>query len=327
MARIVVTRQIPTLGLELLQQAGETEVFVWPEPLPPRPEVLRALVPDCVGLLALLTDQIDASLLAAAPCLKVVSNFAVGYNNIDVPACRERGVAVGNTPGAMVDATADIACGLMLMAGRRMLESALDARAGRWQTWEPLGWLGQEVRGKTLGIVGLGRIGYAVARRMHFGFEMNILYTARQPKPDADAMLSARKVSLEELLAQSDFVSIHADLNPTTLGLFNAARFAQMKRTAVLVNTGRGGHIVQEDLVEALRTGTIFAAGLDVTDPEPLPPTHPLYQLPNCVIVPHIASATVATRNTIARMAVENLLAGLHGRPLPHPVTGSTAAT
>jgi glyoxylate reductase len=278
-------------------------------------------VKDCDGLVSLLTDRVDAALLAAAPRLKVVSNFAVGVNNVDVPACTARGVKVGNTPGVLTDATADIAVTLLLAAARRLGESCADAKAGRWMTWEPLGWLGADLSGRTLGVVGMGRIGFATARRLHLGWNMKVVYTARTPKPDADRELKATRVALDELLAESDFVSVHADLNPTTKGLFGREQFGKMKRSAVFVNTSRGPLVDQVALAEALRGGTIFAAGLDVTDPEPLPPDHELYSLPNCVVAPHVASATIDTRDAMARLCAANLLAGVRGDPLPHPVS------
>lgn len=316
--KVFVARRIPAAGLDPILAA--CDVDVWPDRLPPAPEVLREKVAGCDGLVSLLTDRVDAALLAAAPTLKVVSNFAVGVNNIDLPACTARGVKVGNTPGVLTDATADIAVTLLLAAARRLGESAADAKAGRWLTWEPLGWLGRELAGKTLGVVGMGRIGYATAKRLHHGWGMRVVYTARTPKPDADRDLSAARVDLDALLAESDFVTVHADLNDSTRGLFGAAAFAKMKPTAVFVNTSRGPLVDQPALANALRTGTIFAAGLDVTDPEPLPPTHELYALPNCVIAPHVASATVETRDAMARKCAANLLAGVRGEPLPDPV-------
>jgi len=316
--KVFVSRRIPDEGLNRIATAADVDV--WPDRLPPSAEVLRDRVKGCVGLVSLLTDRVDAALLDAAPGLKVVSNFAVGVNNVDVPACTARGVRVGNTPGVLTDATADIAVTLLLAAARRLGESAADAKAGRWLTWEPLGWLGQDLAGKTLGIVGLGRIGVATAKRLHHGWGMKVLYTARSPKADAERELAAERVSFDELLAASDFVSLHADLNPTTAGLFGVEQFRKMKWTAVFVNTSRGPLVDQVALAEALRAGTIFAAGLDVTDPEPLPPTHELYALPNCVIAPHVASATVGTRDAMARLCADNLLAGLRGEPLPHGV-------
>jgi glyoxylate reductase len=316
--KVFVARRIPEAGLAPILAACDVEV--WPERLPPPAEVLREKVRDCEGLVTLLTDKVDDALLAAAPKLKVVSNFAVGVNNIDLPVATARKIPVGNTPGVLTEATADIAVTLLLAAARRLGESSTDAKEGRWITWEPLGWLGCDLVNRTVGIVGMGRIGFATAKRLHHGWGMKVLYTARTAKPDADRELKAKRVELDELLAQSDFVSVHADLNPTTKGMFGAEQFRKMKRTAVFVNTARGPHVDQSALAEALRAGTIFAAGLDVTDPEPLPPNHELYQLPNCVIAPHIASATTDTRNAMARLCAENLLAGVSGQRLPNCV-------
>jgi glyoxylate reductase len=314
--KVFVSRRIPDEGLNAIRAA--CDVDLWPGQLPPTYDVLRERVKDCDGLVSLLTDRIDGALLDAAPRLKVVSNFAVGFNNVDVPACTARGVAVGNTPGVLTDATADTAVTLMLAAARRVLESATDAREGRWKTWEPLGWLGQDLAGRTLGVVGMGRIGFAAAKRLHHGWGMKVLYTEQVPRPEADKEFGARRVDLDTLLAESDFISVHVDLNPSTKGMFGAAQFKKMKKTAVFVNTARGPLVDQTALAEALRNGTIFAAGLDVTDPEPLPPDHELYGLPNCTIVPHIASATVQTRNAMARLCAENLLAGVRGEALPN---------
>ncbi|HEV3386823.1 MAG TPA: D-glycerate dehydrogenase [Gemmata sp.] len=322
--KVFIARRIPDEGLNAI--AAACEVDVWPERLPPPAVELRKRIEGCDGLVSLLTDRIDAALLETAPRLKVVSNFAVGYNNVDVPACTARGICVGNTPGVLTDATADIAVTLLLAAARRLGESATDAKEGRWITWEPLGWLGQDLGGRTLGIVGMGRIGFAAAKRLHHGWGMKVLYTARSDKPEADKELGATRVDFDTLLAESDYVSLHADLNPTTKGLFGQEQFRKMKRTAVFVNTSRGPLVDQVALAAALRNGTIFAAGLDVTDPEPLPPEHELFKLPNCVIAPHIASATVATRGAMARLCANNLLAGVKGEALPHWVNPEVAA-
>ena len=322
--KVFVARRIPDEGLDRITAVADVDV--WPDRLPPPAAILRERVAGCEGLVSLLTDRVDAALLEAAPRLRVVSNFAVGFNNVDVAACTASGVCVGNTPGVLTDATADIAVTLLLAAARRLGESATDAREGRWITWEPLGWLGQDLSGRTLGIVGMGRIGAATARRLHHGWGMKVLYTSRTPKPGVEEELQATRVELDRLLAESDFVSVHADLNPSTNGLFGTAEFRKMKRTAVFVNTSRGPLVDQVALAEALRSGTIFAAGLDVTDPEPLPSDHELFQLSNCVIAPHIASATVGTRNAMARLCAENLLAGLRGEPLPHWVNPAVAS-
>jgi glyoxylate reductase len=309
--RVFVTRRIPEIGLNAIATTCEMEV--WPEQLPPSYDTIRKKIADCDGLVSLLTDKIDGPLLDAAPKLKVVSNFAVGFNNVDIPAATERGVAVGNTPGVLTDATADMAMVLLLAASRRLVESVDDAKEGRWKTWEPVGWLGQDLAGRTIGIVGMGRIGFAVAKRCRFGWNMNVLYSDVYQSQPAETELGAKKVDLKTLLKESDFVSIHTDLNAETKGMFNTDLFKQMKKTAIFINTARGPLVDQKALATALRDGTIFAAGLDVTDPEPLPADHELYQLPNCVIAPHIASATVHTRNEMARICAENLIAGVTG--------------
>jgi glyoxylate reductase len=307
--RVFVTRRIPAVGLELI--APHCDAEVWADPLPPPAAVLREKVRDCEGLVSLLTDRVDDDLLASAPKLKVVSNFAVGVNNIDLAAAAGRNVRVGNTPGVLTEATADIAVTLLLAAARRLGESTIDAKEGRWKTWDPLGWLGQDLVGRTLGIVGMGRIGFATAKRLHHGWGMRVLYTARSPKPEADRDLKATSVDLDTLLRESDYVSVHTDLNAETKGLFKAEAFGKMKRTAVFVNTSRGPVVDQGALAAALRDGTIFAAGLDVTDPEPLPADHPLLEAPNLLVVPHIGSATHRTRERMADLAVDNVLEAL----------------
>jgi lactate dehydrogenase-like 2-hydroxyacid dehydrogenase len=273
------------------------------------------------GILTLLTDRVDDELLdAAGPSLKVVSNYAVGYDNIDVAACARRGIAVGNTPGVLTETTADLAWALLMAAARRVAEGSRYVRDGRWRTWGPLLLLGPDVHGSTLGIVGFGRIGQAVARRAQ-GFGMTVLYHDVGPvPPEVAASLGATSVTLDELLARSDFVSLHVNLSDETRHLINAASLAAMKPTAVLVNTSRGPVVDQIALADALRDGVIWAAALDVTDPEPIPPDDPLVGLDNCLIVPHIASASRATRAKMAAMAAANLVAGVRGEPLPTPV-------
>ena len=277
--KVFVARLIPDAGLDIIRATCDADV--WPERLPPSPDVLRERVRDCEGLVSLLTDRVDAALFGTAPRLRVVSNFAVGVNNVDLAAATERKIPVGNTPGVLTEATADIAVTLLLAAARRLGESSTDAKEGRWITWEPRGWLGADLVGRTVGIVGMGRIGHAVAKRLHFGWGMRVIYTARSPKPEIDAELGASAVTFDTLLTQSDFVSVHADLNPTTKGMFGVEQFSQMKNSAVFVNTARGPHVDQVALADALRSGAIFAAGIDVTEPEPLPADHELYMLPN----------------------------------------------
>jgi lactate dehydrogenase-like 2-hydroxyacid dehydrogenase len=278
-------------------------------------------VAGCDGILTLLTDRVDEELLdAAGPRLRVVSNLAVGYDNVDVPACARRGIAVGNTPGVLTETTADLAWALILAARRRVAEGDRYVRAGNWRTWGPNLLLGSDVHGATLGIVGFGRIGQAVARRAG-GFGMNVLYTSRTRLPKAvETAHRARFVDLDELLARSDIVSLHCALTPETRGLIGRRALELMKSTATLVNTARGPVVDQAALYVALRDGVIATAGLDVTDPEPIAPDDPILSLDNCVVVPHIASATHATRGRMAEMAAANLLAGVRGDPLPTPV-------
>jgi glyoxylate reductase len=317
--KVFVARRIPEAGLSVVTAA--TEATVWPDELPPpRDELLRS-VAGCDGVLTLLTDRVDDEFLdAAGPQLKVVSNYAVGFDNVDVPACTARGIPVGNTPGVLTETTADLAFALMMAAARRLPEGDRYVRAGKWKTWGPMLLLGPDVHGATIGIVGFGRIGQAVARRAA-GFGMKILYhDVHQADPAVEAEHSATFLPLEKLLAQADFVSLHVNLTPETRGLINTEKLGWMKPTAVLVNTSRGPVVDGAALATALRDGQIFAAGLDVTDPEPIATDDPLLSLDNCLVVPHIASASHATRSKMAEMAAANLLAGLRGERLPTPV-------
>jgi lactate dehydrogenase-like 2-hydroxyacid dehydrogenase len=317
---VFVTRVVPKKGLDLILNAPGIEAEVWPEDLPPPRATLLAKVRGLDGLYCLLTDTIDDELLdAAGPQLKVVSQMAVGYDNIDLAACTRRGIPVGNTPGVLTEATADLTLALLLGTARQLVPGASAVKAGRWQTWEPEGYTGPDVYGSTIGIIGLGRIGLAVARRL-CGFNVRLLYHNRQPSPVAAAEVNATFVDLETLLAESDFVSLHCPLTPDTRHLINAARLRQMKPTATLINTARGDVVDQDALIEALREGVIAYAGLDVTTPEPLPADSPLLSLPNATVLPHIGSASIAARNKMATMAAENLLAGLRGEHLPNCV-------
>jgi glyoxylate reductase len=317
--RVLVTRVIPDAGLDPVREA--CEVDLWTEELPPPRDELLRRVEGRDGLLSLLTDRVDDELLdAAGPQLKVVSNFAVGFDNVDVPALTRRGIPAGNTPGVLTETTADLAFALLMAAARRIPESVDYVRAGRWRTWGPMLLMGVDVHGATLGIVGFGRIGREMARRGR-GFGMEILYHDVQPaSPEDEAQLGARHVELAELLQRSDFVSLHVNLTDETHHLIDADALRAMKPTAVLVNTSRGPVVDSAALEAALRDGEIFAAGLDVTEPEPLPADHPLVGLPNCVVVPHIASASRVTRDRMAQMAAANLLAGLRGERLPTPI-------
>jgi lactate dehydrogenase-like 2-hydroxyacid dehydrogenase len=317
--RVFVARRIPDDGLEPI--VAGTDAVVWPDELPPpREELLRA-VAGCDGVLTLLTDRVDDEFLdSAGPQLKVVSNYAVGFDNVDVPACTARGIPVGNTPGVLTETTADLAWALLMAAARRLPEGDRYVRAGRWQTWGPMLLLGPDVHRGTLGIVGFGRIGQAVARRAA-GFGMTILYhDVQRATADAEEAVGASFVPLPELLERSDFVSLHVNLTDDTRGLISTDALRRMKATAVLVNTSRGPVVDPRALHLALRDSEIFAAALDVTDPEPIPPDDPLLSLENCLVVPHIASASRATRGKMAEMAAANLLAGVRGERLPTPV-------
>lgn len=317
--RVVLTRKIPNAGIDLLRQAG-VDVDIWPGSLPPTRSELLELVVGAAGIGSLLSDKIDAEVMATAgPQLKVVANYAVGFNNIDTKAAAARSVQVGNTPDVLTDATSDVAILLMLGAARCLKPAMQDVAAFQWNTWEPLGYLGLDLAEKTLGVVGFGRIGQQVARRIHFGWGMQVLYTARSPKPEAASITNASYVPMQQLLNESDFVSIHCDLNPSTANLFSRAAFSQMKQTAVLVNTSRGGVVDQEALDDALGNGGIFAAGLDVTEPEPIASDSPLRNRDNCLILPHIGSATQTARSEMSMMLAQNLIEGMSDRPLPYP--------
>ncbi len=317
--RVFVARIIPDEGLDPVRAA--CDVDLWTDELPPPRDELLRRVAGVDGLLSLLTDRVDDELLdAAGPQLKVVSNFAVGFDNIDVAALTRRSVPAGNTPGVLTETTADLAFALLMAAARRIPESVDYVRGGHWRTWGPMLLMGVDIHGATLGIVGFGRIGREMARRGR-GFGMTILYHDVHPAtPEEEAELGARQVEMDELLRESDFISLHVNLTDDTHHLIDAAALRSMKPTAVLVNTSRGPVVDPAALEAALRGGEIFAAGLDVTEPEPLPADHPLVGLPNCVVVPHIASASSVTRGKMAAMAAANLLAGLRGERLPTPV-------
>jgi glyoxylate reductase len=318
MARVFITRAIPGRAVEQLEAAGHA-VETWPGDLPPPPAELAAALVRSDAVMAMVVDRITPEMLAAAPRLRIVANMAAGYDNVDPAAAADLGVWVTNTPGVLAETTADLAFGLLLAAARRIVESDRDTRAGGWKTWSPTGFLGADVFGATLGIVGLGEIGEAVARRAR-GFKMRILYHSRTRKPALEADLGLEYRSLPELLAESDFVTLHTPLTPETRHLIDAAALAAMKPGAILVNTARGQVVDQDALVDALRAGRLGGAALDVTTPEPLPLDHPLYTFPNVIITPHIGSASRATRARMAEMAAANILAVLAGREPPNPV-------
>jgi lactate dehydrogenase-like 2-hydroxyacid dehydrogenase len=319
MNKIFVTRSIPESGLQRLRSLFEVDVWLDRDP-PPR-EVLLQRASGCSGVLSMLSDRIDDEFFqAVGGNLRGVANFAVGYNNIDVQAARSRGIQVGNTPGVLTNATADTAVGLILAAGRCFRPAMHNVEQLEWRNWEPMMFLGHEFEGKTLGIVGMGRIGHAVAKRMHGGWGMQVVYTSRTPKSVSDRELNARHVGLEELLSSSDVISLNCPLTDQTRNLIGAKELASMKSTAILVNTARGEVIDQMALAKALAGGQLFAAGLDVTTPEPIAADHPLRNLSNCLILPHIGSATYHARSQMATMAAENLLSAIEGKPMPFAV-------
>ena len=304
MASVFVTRDLPGGALGRLRERHEVEV--WESRLPPPAGKLRERAANCDGLLSLLTDTVDAELLAAAPGLRAISNYAVGVDNVDLAAASERGIPVGNTPDVLTESTADLALGLMLAVSRRIVEGQELVRRGEWLTWEPQLLLGRDLHGATVGIVGFGRIGRAVARRVE-GFGAQILKTSR-----------SNGTPLPELLGQSDFVTLHCPLTEETEHLIDAAALQCMRDTAYLINTARGPIVDPAALRRALEEGWIAGAALDVTVPEPLPQSNPLLEAPNLLVVPHIASATHRTREAMSDMAVDNLLAALDGKQMPH---------
>jgi glyoxylate reductase len=306
--RIFVTRRLPGDALDRL--AARHEVEVWPGQLPPGRQELLDRAPPLEGLLSLLTDAVDSELIAAAPKLRAISNYAVGVDNVDLDAAARRGIPVGNTPDVLTETTADLAVALMLGISRRLLEGDAYVRRGEWRTWETGLLLGRDLHAASVGVVGFGRIGRAVARRLE-GFGCELLHTNR-----------SGGVPLEELLERSDFVTVHSPLTPETHGLIGDRALARMKPSAYLVNTARGPIVDPGALARALHGGGIAGAALDVTDPEPLPGDHPLLEAPNLLVLPHLGSATHATRERMADMAVDNLLAGLAGEPMPNQVSG-----
>lgn len=308
MARVLITRRLPGTALQRLAEAGH-ELELWEGELPPPREELLRLIADAEGLLCLLTDAVDEELLDAAPRLRAVANLAVGVDNIDLAACARRGIPVGNTPDVLTEATADLAFALLLAAARRLPEAAEAVRAGEWRTWEPAGWLGVDVHGATLGVIGLGKIGRAVVRRSE-GFEMRTIHHNR-----------TSGLSLDTVLTDADFVSIHCPLTDETRGLIGERELGLMRPDAILINTARGEIVDSKALGRALHEGWIGGAALDVTDPEPLPADHELLDAPNLLVLPHVGSASHSAREAMAELAVENLLAALAGREMPNPVS------
>lgn len=315
--RVFVSREIPEAGLSLME--GKVSLEVWEDETPPGKEILVEKAEKCEGLVVIPGDPVDREVLSSGRTLKIVSCFAVGFDSIDVKAATDLGIMVTNTPDVLTEATADLSFGLLLAAARRIVEGDRLVRSGKWDRWGPRFMLGKDVCGSTLGIVGLGRIGQAVARRAK-AFGMEIVYHARHRKEDVERELGARYLEFEALLAVSDFVSLHCPLGPATEGLIGERQLRAMKPTSILINTSRGRVVVETELVKALKEGWIAGAGLDVFEKEPLPPDHPFLHMGNVVICPHLGSATVRTRDKMAVLAAENLLAALKGEKPPYLV-------
>jgi glyoxylate reductase len=321
--RVFVSRRL--VGDGVLRLAAEVEVELWPGDDPPPADVLHSEAQNSDGILVNIADRVDAALIEAAPRLRIVSQMAVGYDNIDVDAATRLGVLVTNTPGVLTEATADMAFALLLAQARRLPEGLRAINQGTWGDWQPWFLLGRDLSGKTLGIVGLGEIGKAVARRA-MGFGMRVIYTSRQRKPEVEAALGVAWRELPVLLAESDYVSLHMALNDDTRAMIGPAELAQMKPDGVLINTARGGVVDQAALVQALREGRIGGAGLDVFESEPLARDHPLLEFDHVVVAPHLGSATVETRTRMSDLAVDNLLAFFRGERPPRCVNPEVLA-
>jgi glyoxylate reductase len=328
---VVATRRLPSKAWNTL--TAQAQVVCWESDCPVTREWLLDHIPEADGLYCLLTDRIDEDVLRFGKRLRVVSTMSVGYDHIDIPMCNARSIPVGHTPGILTETTADLAFALLMTAARRIVEGAEYVRQGHWAEWKPDLLLGQDIFGATLGIVGFGRIGQAVARRAR-GFHMNVL-AVRSPGQslespessetagidgEASAIPPVRFVDLSTALAQSDFVSLHVPLTFRTRHMIGEPEFQMMRRSSILINTARGAVVDHAALYTALQQGTIGGAALDVTEPEPLPVSHPLLTLQNCLVIPHLGSASTATRSRMADMAVENVIAGLRGDRLPHCV-------
>lgn len=316
--RIFITRRMPQTIVDHIAEV--CEVSMWEEEEIPVPrERLEQEIEQVDGLYCLLTDVIDHELISRARKLKVISNMAVGYNNIDVNAATQRGIMVTNTPGVLTETTADLTFALLMATARRLVEAEYFLRAGNWKTWSPFLLTGQDVYGATLGIIGLGRIGQALAKRAK-GFDMRILYYSRTRKLDAEKELGVEYVELETLLRESDFVCVMTPYTPETRNLIDRQRLSLMKRTAVLINTARGGVVNESALYDALKNRSIWAAGLDVFEEEPISKDHPFLSLDNVVLLPHIGSASEKTRMKMATLAADNLIKALTGQIPDHLV-------
>ena len=318
--KIVITRTLPDIAKQQLDKHLDCDISIWEEALPANKQQLMELCQNADAILCTLSDKISAEIIAVAPNLKVIANYAAGYNNIDVAKSNEKNIVVTNTPNVLHHTTAELALSLLLSVARKISQSASYAKDGGWQTWEPLGFLGTDLRGKTLGIIGMGQIGYSLAQSAYHGFNMKILYHGPNQKPIADKNLHAQFCDLHTILKESDFISLHCPLNTQTEKIIGKEQLMLMKKDAIIINTARGEVIDQDALIEVMQSGHLAGAGLDVTTPEPLPTDNPLFAMDNVLILPHIGSATVATREKMAKMAADNIIAVLNGKPAPHAV-------
>jgi glyoxylate reductase len=316
--KVYITRRVPD---EIVTKIEDyCQVRMWDQADIPVPRaVLEEEIKDVEGLFCLLTENIDRELLGKAQQLKVISNMAVGYNNIDIEAAKEKGITVTNTPGVLTETTADLTFALLMATSRRLIESSDYLRNGNWKTWSPMQLTGQDIYGATIGIIGMGRIGASLAKRAR-GFDMDILYYNRSRKYDLEEELNLKYTELESLLKQSDFICIMTPYTPETKNLIGSRELSLMKNTAILINTARGGIVNEEALFHALKEGEIWAAGLDVFEQEPVSLEHPLLSLPNVVTLPHIGSASIKTRMKMADLAADNLLLALQNQSPKHVV-------
>lgn len=315
--KVFVTRDIPSIGLDLLKKEG-FQVSVWPHDKPIPADELISEAKRANAVVSLYTDKLDSNFLNQCSHLDIISQFAVGYDNIDLAEATRLGIPLGNAPGAMSDATADIAFGLMIAVSRKFFYMHKTILKNEWSHFRPKAHLGFELKNKTLGIFGLGKIGMEMAKRCKGAYNMNIIYTNRRPNEEAEKLLQAKKVSFDELLQQSDVLSAHCSLNPETKGIFNKSAFSKMKSSSIFINTTRGPVHNEEDLLEALNAETIWGAGLDVTNPEPMKANNPLLEMENVAILPHIGSATIEARSEMSRLAAVNIIEFYKGNRIPN---------
>ncbi|HEY4552977.1 MAG TPA: D-glycerate dehydrogenase [Bacillaceae bacterium] len=309
--KIFISRKLPKIIVEQLSAEFEIDMWEKEDAAIPR-DVLVSRIKNADGLYCMITETIDREVIASAPNLKIISNMAVGYNNIDVEAATEKGITVTNTPGVLTETTADLTFALLMATARRLVESSEYLKSGKWETWSPLQLTGVDIYGSTLGIIGMGRIGEAVARRAR-GFDMKVLYHNRSRKPEAEQALGVQYAGFEEILQKSDFLCLLLPYSREVHHLISYKELNLMKKTAVLINTARGGIVNEEALCKALIAGNIWAAGLDVFEQEPISQANPLLTLPNIVTLPHIGSASIQTRMNMAKLAANNLIHFFNG--------------